>query len=320
MFPVDAVDISKKNNLAVISRIGKRAEDAEGVLGPCLRAYCDQVSQAANPQELLSNLTAPLLAAFDETRLGIERRMREKWRHDPERVQSSVTNSLRRSAGTNYQALVTYALAKYLHTVGSAWYVQHPVPKGLQQSLAIVFGAGVDDADVIEDVADGEEGSDVAPSEYVVAPDVDVLLRNAAWVEGESGEPVILLSVKTSLADRAGMAARWKTYFDQATQPCPHSREPGCAYTRLGISMPNAGRFAITHGIVTANIYKINFHDSRYRVGELSSGQTRSNTYMFDLRLTTRDDGIAFTPSDWAQFPTIVEELKIHSQRHGLPQ
>lgn len=319
MFPVAAAALSKKNNLAVISRIEKRAEAADGVLGPCLRAYGDQVSQATDPLELLSNLTAPLLAAFEETRLSIERRMQQKWENDPDRVQGSVTNSLRRSAGTNYQALVTYALSRYLLAVGSAWYVQHPVPKDLQQALAIVFGAGITDVDMAGDDADNKEGSSVS-SEYVVAPDVDILLRNAAWVEQGAAEPVVLLSVKTSLADRAGMAARWKTYFDQATQPCPHSHKPGCAYTRLGISMPNAGRFSITHGIVTANIYKINFHDRKYQVGELSSGQTRSNTYMFDLRLTTRDDGIALTPSDWSQFPTIVETLVDLSRRHGLPQ
>jgi hypothetical protein len=50
---------------------------------------------------------------------------------------------------------------------------------------------------------------------------------------------------------------------------------------------------------VTANIYKINFHDVRHHVGELSSKQTQSNTYMFELKLTTRNDGIATTPRDW---------------------
>ena len=84
--------------------------------------------------------------------------------------------------------------------------------------------------------------------------------------------------------------------------------------------MANHDKYEIQHGIVTANIYKINFHDERYKKGELSSGQTRSNTYMFDLKLTTRDDGVAETPPDWRQFGETAQVLIDLSRRHSLPR
>jgi hypothetical protein len=115
------------------------------------------------------------------------------------------------------------------------------------------------------------------------------------------------------------MAARWKIYFDLATHPCPHVGEKGCAYERLGISMGNPDRYEITHGIVTANIYKYQFRVERYRRGELDSRQTQSNTYMFDLKLTTRSDSEATTPADWHQFTHIARVLRDLSRKHGLP-
>jgi len=84
--------------------------------------------------------------------------------------------------------------------------------------------------------------------------------------------------------------------------------------------MVNPDRFTITHAIVTANIYKYFFDDPRYRTGELRSGQTASNTYMFDLKYTTRNDGEAMTPSDWQQFDRLPRALNDIAARHGLPQ
>jgi hypothetical protein len=321
-------------NDRLMAKIVKRADTEGAVLGPGMARYRELVEAAKEPLDLLKNLTAPLLEGFDETRAVIQRNMEEKWKDDPDRVAGSVANSLRRSAGTNYQSLVSYALARYLREIGSAWYVEYPTPAELREALAIKFTAGVpidmglDEADAVpavsgEDVKEEEEEEEEQAEEgFRVKPDVDILLRNAGWDEqaADGPEPVVLLSVKTSLADRAGMAARWKTYFDLATRPCPYRDKEDCVYHQLGISMDNADRYDIRHGIVTANIYKIRFHDERYRKGELASGQTRSNTYMFDLKLTTRADEEAETPADWQHFEHIAEVLAEISDRYGLPK
>lgn len=313
-------------NRRTIVKIDKRAVKPGAVIGPCLKAYKHQIEGWRRSTDLLSNLTAPLLDAREETEKLIRARMEAKWVDKPENIPGSVTNSLRRSAGTNYQGLVSYALALYLLEAGSAWYLQHPVPKELREALAINFTAGIPLSEPEEggspsvEADDAEVGDGDDFSVFRVQPDVDILLRNASWEDQQGqAEPVMLLSVKTSLVDRAGMAARWKTYFDQVTHPCPLLHKPGCAYSRLGITMENADRYDIHHGIVTANIYKYNFHDVRYKKGELSSGQTRSNTYMFDHKLTTRDDDLAETPEDWRQLPHVVDVLETLSRRHGLP-
>ncbi|WP_156373029.1 hypothetical protein [Deinococcus sp. Leaf326] len=298
-----------------------------GVLGPCIEAYEAHIGDEGEPVRYLNNLTYPLLAARDATKSLIRAEMTNRWRDKPDRTETAIINSLKRSAGTNFQTMTAYALAKYLEETGSAWYIQHPVPKELKSALAIVFSGNVEiEGESTEDLVQEalEENADnkdaEAASVFVVQPDVDILIRNSEWSAANSGrEPIILLSVKTSLADRAGMAARWKTYFDQATNPCPLSGTVGCSYDKLGIKMPNADKYHIYHVIVTANIYKLEGRDEKARRGELNSGQTRSNTYMFDLKLTTRDDPSADTPSDWHQFPYIIQFLETVSTRFGLP-
>ena len=250
----------------------------------------------------------------------------------------AVTNSLRRSAGTNYQSLVTFAIASYLVNVESAWAVAHPVPKEFLSTLVINFDAvaaisnGAQDApendqvirdpspDPTEPATATEEDEEALSEAFVIQPDVDILLRNLAWSHQDgTSEPILLLSAKTSLVDRAGQAARWKLYFDLASNPCPCEDCEGCVYKKLGISMKNADAYDIEHGIVTANIYKYWFRDKRYRKGELASAQTRSTTGMFDLRLTTRDDEEAETPSGWRQLDVLPEVIGKFSERHGLP-
>lgn len=351
-----ARDRAAAANRSHLKKIEKRANESGAVLGPCVQDYLLQTKKVEDPIDLIHNLTGPLLSAFPTTRALIEEKMKARWVKNPERVPMSVVNSLRRSAGTNYQGLVSYALARYLIETASTWYLQHPLPAQFKESLAIRFTAGLSHSEQVQEhaagpgeggshlsrlgpektepgetliaealglaeedfdetaVVEGKEPEEALETEvegaFLVSPDVDILLRNAGWDPSSSHpEPVILLSIKTSLADRAGAAARWKTYFDLATNPCPHRAVSGCVYTRLGISMDNAEKYSILHGIVTANIYKFQFHDVRYRKGELASGQVRSNTYMFDLKLTTRNDGIAETPSDWQQFPAIAEVL-----------
>lgn len=83
--------------------------------------------------------------------------------------------------------------------------------------------------------------------------------------------------------------------------------------------MENAQLYDIRHGIVTANIYSMGNKDLDYReAGELNNQQTRSNTYMFNLKLTTRDDSKAQTPTDWKQFEYIVEFLAAVSAEFGF--
>jgi hypothetical protein len=332
LFPNESAKAQAKlSNLRFIQQTEKRANKEDGVLGPCLNAYLQHASEVVgSPEQLLDNLTKWLIEAKDETEALIRDKMIKKWADNPENIQSSITNSMRRSAGSNYQSLVSFALAKFLVETNSAWYVQQPVPVELRQALTITFTANVDEpqqetesTEVLEVATplNNDEPVDTIAGDVKVQPDVDILLRNAGWnKENDGPEPVILLSVKTSLVDRAGMAARWKTYFDLATRPCPLHDQAGCVYDRLGIEMKNTKKYAITHGIVTANIYKLWFHDKRYQAGELATGQTRSNTYMFELKITTRNDELAYTPPDWRQLPAIADTLRQLSTLHGLPE
>src|SRR5262249_10584250 len=193
---------------------------------------------------------------------SIRARMEKKWEGHADaaaKVEASVANSKKRSAGTNFQSLVSYALAKYLLETDSAWFVAHPVPKEFRESLAITFTAGIPlqgdevspapPAEVEEAVEemlaedneataggedDKEEGeeqdvADDAETLATVNPDVDILLRNANWLPAlGKREPVGLLSVKTSIIDRGGSAARWKMYFDLASDPCELACDERC--------------------------------------------------------------------------------------------
>jgi hypothetical protein len=299
------VTSAKDHNLAVLKNIEKRAFGENAVLGPCLKSYIENLESKDNPtaEDYLGNLTKWLLEAKEITEKMIQESMKKKWVDDPERVFSSVANSLRRSAGTNYQSLVSYALAKYLYDTNSHWYLHYPVPRDFRESLAIIFGLPTE----------SEEEAANSPVDVKVQPDVDILIRNELWDASKGGrEPLLLLSIKTSLVDRAGMAARWKTYFDAAQTLCDDCSK------KLGIHLQQADDFEVNHGIVTANIYKYFFHDKSYQKGELESGQTKSNTYMFELKFTTRDDGIAVTPEGWRQFQDVIGVLKQLSIKHSL--
>ena len=318
---------AQQNNEALAKSIRRRASKPDAVLGPCLNSYDKRLADESDDRHALLDLTSHLTSTLDETRQSIRRRMEAKWAGDPEavrRVESSVTNSLRRSAGTNYQSLVSYGLARCLAEKKSEWYVAHPVPKDLALELSILFTAGIEpaaeDSDDKAGDDDNENGDvDEAPAGVTVKPDVDILLRNASW-DGSSGvsEPMLILSVKTSLADRAGSAARWKTYFDLVTRPCPRACEDDCAYSRLGLQLARDPNVALTHGIVTANIYKID-SDERFRTkGELHSNQARANTFMFDLRYTTRNENEKVMAKGWNPLPDLIAWLATESKRHGL--
>lgn len=311
------------SNAALIANVEKRATSTLGVLGPCLNSYKTSLESGEAPHPL-HNLSRHLTSTLPATERSIRERMTAKWAgHDEaaERIVKSVTNSLRRSAGTNYQALVGYALARFLIERESAWYLEHPVPKWFGESLSIRFTGGVPPAEDDADPAAIDDGAeDVDEVGVTVAPDVDILLRNAAWVTKSAvPEPVLLLSVKTSLADRAGAAARWKTYFDLVTKPCPHVQEVDCAYRHLGIELAYAPDVQITHGIVTANIYKMNSDPYFAENGELRTGQARANTFMFDLRYSTRNDSEQLMAEGWEPLTALPNWLAGRSRELSLP-
>lgn len=324
------LELALHQNDANLRNIEKRAFQPQSVLGACLDSYMTWLEAPdAHP---LSNLTHHLVSTVGVTEASIRSRFELDWMRRPDataqKIESSVTNSMRRSAGTNYQSLISYALARYLKETKSSWYVVFPVPSDFAYSLGIKFGTTQpvrNDRGVVGTVNEllqenaTEELADDAGAEVVVKPDLDIMLRNASWsAESSPMEPIFLLSVKTSLADRAGSAARWKTYFDLVTRPCQHACEDTCAYGRLGMGLATQLRVSISHGIVTANIYKINSDPKFREFGELRSNQAKANTFMFDLRYTTRDDSEKVMAEGWSKLPSLIDSLAASSIEHGM--
>ncbi len=333
MPPSNPQSVAARLNQRLIASVEKRA-DAEGtVIGPCLNDYKRRLSEGGTEHPLF-DLTRHLLLTFPETERSIRTRMEAKHAGKPDaaaQVEGSVRNSLMRSAGTNYQGLVSYAIARHLLEQGSAWYVEHPVPPEFGRLLAIRFTLGIAGEPTpvesgIPPAPDEEpEGATArgAEASVDVKPDVDVLIRNAGWESGRDGgdhEPIVLLSVKTSLADRAGSAARWKNYFDIVTSPCPHEDADGCVYRRLGMTLAHDPQVEITHGIVTANIYKVNSDPYYARYGELRSNQARANTFMFDMRYGTRNTTDDLTAPGWQPLSGLPERLGVMSDVYRMPR
>ncbi len=198
----------------------------------------------------------------------------------------NASNAVKRSAGTNFQGLCEYAILKWLDTTDLPLCVGPNAPKSMKDELTIF-------------------GNDADAGEFSVEPDIDISL----WVNNEDkSSPLIILSAKTSLVDRAGQAARWKLYLDLHQTTCPHTKAVhDCPIHRTSILVKTQHR--ITHCIVTANIYKI---DTTQPHGELTSGQCRNNTYMFKHKYTTRNDKVEIRPSSWQEFsafPDLVESV-----------
>lgn len=315
---VDSAKVAHAKNQAFVTRLEKRASLPDAVSRACLYSYIQRLSDNTD-EHPLHDLTRHLTGTSDETQREIRRRMTAKWEGHPtaaQKIESSVTNSMRRSAGTNYQGLVSYAIAAHLASRQSSWYVVHPVPDEWAHMLSIAFTGGIEPHASEDDL---EVPIEVRNS-VSVKPDLDILIRNAGWEAGRKGnEPVLLLSVKTSLADRAGSAARWKTYFDLVSKPCEYACEDLCAYQRLGITLANAPAIHITHGIVTANIYKVNSDPYFARYGELRSNQSRANTFMFDQRYTTREESAEVMADGWESLIGLVAWLAETSAEYDIP-
>ena len=120
--------------------------------------------------------------------------------------------------------------------------------------------------------------------------------------------PIIFVSAKTSLVDRAGQAARWKLYLDLHQTTCPYTKQVSdCPIHRTQVKIKTQRH--IDHCIVTANIYKIGTTQPE---GELRSGQCRNNTYMFRHKFTTRNDPREYRPPGWkslSEFPSLVRQI-----------
>lgn len=251
-------------------------------LGPCLGAYDREVATA-----LQAGSTEPYRAAMSSlTRIftGTYDTVMEQIRQSG-KSGIQAQNAVKRSAGTNFQGLCEYAIIQWLQNSDLPVMVGPNAPQSMKDELTIY-------------------GFDADGGEFSVEPDIDICL----WIEnGDPRSPIIFLSAKTSLVDRAGQAARWKLYLDMHQTTCPHVRSVlDCPINRTRINIRT--QHQIQHCIVTANIYKI---ETTQPQGELHSGQCRNNTYMFRHKYTTRDDPREYRPSSWqsfTEFPTLVEQ------------
>lgn len=197
----------------------------------------------------------------------------------------AAQNAVKRSAGTNFQGLCEYAIARWLDTTDLPICIAPNAPAAMKDELTI---HGMDHG-----------------AEFSVEPDIDICL----WVpDGSSLTPIIFVSAKSSLVDRAGQAARWKMYLDLHQTTCRHIPDvPDCPVRGTKVKLQTER--IITHCIVTANIYKI---DTTQPEGELGSGQCRNNTFMFEHRYTTRNDARELRPSGWDgfnKFPELVRRV-----------
>jgi len=251
-------------------------------LVPVLDAYdtvLDKLSMDKGivpPVEGLSYLTSLLRSTYEEVKSQIAA---------AGKTGISQINAIKRSAGTNYQGLCEYAILKWLQTTELPVSVRPNAPELLKDELTI---HGHDE--------DGE---------FSVEPDIDICL----WIDrGASDSPLLFVSAKTSLVDRAGQAARWKLYFNLHQTTCPHiDKVHDCPIHRTKINIKT--NHPIEHCIVTANIYKM---DTTQPEGELRSGQCRNNTYMFRHKYTTRRDPKEYRPAGWksfSEFPKLVKKV-----------
>lgn len=197
----------------------------------------------------------------------------------------AAQNSVKRSAGTNFQGLAEYAVARWLDSTDLPVCIAPNAPVAMKGELTI---HGVDHG-----------------AEFSVEPDIDMCL----WIpDDDPTSPIIFVSAKSSLVDRAGQAARWKMYLDLHQTTCRYIPEVAdCPVRRTEVRLQT--QRTITHSIVTANIYKI---DTTQPEGELGSGQCRNNTFMFEHRYTTRCDVRELRPAGWQgfnHFPDLVRRI-----------
>jgi len=248
-------------------------------LRPALELYDQRVATlnvAGDPEPLVTGLS--WLTSIFRSSYAIVLKQIE----DSGKTGIQAQNAIKRSAGTNFQGLCEYAISLWLENEGLPVAIAPNAPVALRDELTI---HGIDNG-----------------SEFSVEPDIDICLWRP---DDDPLSPIIFVSAKSSLVDRAGQAARWKMYLDLQQTTCTYiPLVPDCPVRRTKVKMKT--RRKITHCIVTANIYKI---DTTLPQGELSSGQCRNNTFMFEHRFSTRNDPAEVRPAGWnsfAEFPALV--------------
>lgn len=171
----------------------------------------------------------------------------------------SKQQAIKQAAGMNYQGLLEWYLHKWLEsTTLHSLNVYCALPKMIQPEFTIT---AYDEGGVL-----------------CILPDIDICIWDDVT---DRTSPVIMLSAKSSLRDRAGSAARWKNEL-----------------TTLGIQRP------YVYALVTAN------NDTE--IGELDRDQCRKNTYMFEHKFTTRDDEQQVMFPGWKiadKLPVLVETV-----------
>lgn len=274
----DLLQIAKKSQQKRLASLRKRDR-----LMPCIDAYDTLLKElkaagTANPERVgLAHLTSILRGTYQTVLAQIA---------DSGKTGINAQNSVKRSAGTNFQGLCEYGILCWLQTTSLPISIGPNAPGTMKSELTIY-------------------GKDADAGDFKVEPDIDISL----WVpDGNTQSPIIFVSAKTSLVDRAGQAARWKLYLNLHQTACQHIKNvPDCPIHRTEIKIKTA--HPIVHSIVTANIYKI---DTTQPHGELESGQCRNNTYMFKHKYSTRNDEREVRPPAWksfADFPLLVEQV-----------
>lgn len=197
----------------------------------------------------------------------------------------AAQNAVKRSAGTNFQGMCEYALLRWISANTPILCIGTNSPRALRDELTI---HGVDGG-----------------QPFNVEPDIDICIWPST-ADNDTESPLLFISAKSSLVDRAGQAARWKLYLDLHQTTCPHTKDVSdCPIHKTAVTMGT--HRPIQHCLVTANIYKI---DTTQPEGELGSAQCLNNTYMFQHRFTTRNDETEFRPDGWRSLTDIVPIIR----------
>jgi hypothetical protein len=178
----------------------------------------------------------------------------------------ALQNSIRKTAGENFMALIAYSAAENL--MGTGWSARINAPTQLRQKMAVRLKAGL-----------------------VLNPDADVLIFSEAFPNA-----LHMLSVVTSLRDRLGMSVMWGLLFDLATCTCQFIPQAGkqCPVNVHSPKMALGPGVQISHYLVTADQ-----HD------ELKNPAKKASLSTFDDVFIPRRDraGWARLSELFAKFP-----------------
>jgi len=143
---------------------------------------------------------------------------------------TDARQSIKSTAGNNFQAAVAYSLIKIQH--------MGVIPSNIAISLSGTFHTSMKAS--LEIVAGGETQK----------PDADIIICDPCDEE----TPIILLSAKTSLRERGGQTAKWKLLIDIA-------RSNNCTSLKVKYGLSNNTEKLeilrrVTMGVVTTDLYE----------------------------------------------------------------